>query len=241
MVAHRLGVVHRDISSDNLILPAGDVRQAKIIDFGIARGPKTSEGTIIGTGFAGKFRYVSPEQLKSGEVTFKSDIYSFGLVLAEALRGKPIDMGNSPHEAVERRRAVPDLSDVDPGFRPLLRSMLQPDPADRPESMAAIAAWAASTGSRGRDGGPRGNSGAGTNARGSGAGRLAAIAGAVIVVASVATTGVCLSRRYLAAPRYALVRPFHSARAYETDLDCGHADGRSQWNGNADAVSHGER
>ena len=42
--AHRLGVIHRDISSDNLILPDGDVRKAKLIDFGIARSQRPGEG-----------------------------------------------------------------------------------------------------------------------------------------------------------------------------------------------------
>ena len=42
--AHRLGVVHRDISSDNIILPNGDVRNAKIIDFGIARRGADGQG-----------------------------------------------------------------------------------------------------------------------------------------------------------------------------------------------------
>ena len=88
--AHGRGVVHRDISSDNVIFPNGEVRSAKIIDFGIARSLREGEGTIIGSGFAGKYNYVSPEQLglAGGEVTYKSDIYSFGLVLAEALRGR---------------------------------------------------------------------------------------------------------------------------------------------------------
>jgi serine/threonine-protein kinase len=95
--AHELGVVHRDISPDNIILPGGDVTRAKIIDFGIARSATLGGATIIGGGFAGKYNYVSPEQLglSGGDVTGKSDIYSMGLVLAEALTGRPIDMGGS--------------------------------------------------------------------------------------------------------------------------------------------------
>lgn len=142
--AHRLGVIHRDISPDNIILPEGDVRNAKVIDFGIARSLKRTEATIIGGGFAGKYNYASPEQfgLAGGEVTFKSDIYSFGLVLAAALRGRPIDMSGSEVEAIAKRSVVPDLSDIDQAIRPLIRAMLQPLPADRPASMAAVAAWA---------------------------------------------------------------------------------------------------
>ncbi len=141
--AHRLGVVHRDVSPDNIILPDGDVRKAKIIDFGIARSLRMGERTIIGSGFAGKYNYVSPEQLgmADGDVTFKSDIYSFGLVLAEAARGRPLDMDGSQLEVIEKRRAVPDLSDVDRSIRPLIQAMLQPLPEKRPPSMAAVAEW----------------------------------------------------------------------------------------------------
>ncbi len=141
--AHRLGIIHRDVSPDNVILLDGDVRNAKVIDFGIARSRRRAEVTIIGGGFAGKYNYASPEQfgLAGGEVTFKSDIYSFGLVLAAALRGRPIDMSGSEVEAIAKRRVVPDLSDIDPTIRPLIQGMLQPLPADRPASMAAVAAW----------------------------------------------------------------------------------------------------
>ena len=114
--AHRLGVVHRDISSDNVILPGGDPRRAKIIDFGIARSQRMGEGTIIGAGFAGKFNYASPEQLglAGGEVGPKSDIYSLGLVLAEALRGRPLDMGGAQardnREKAQGSRSIADRS-----------------------------------------------------------------------------------------------------------------------------------
>ena len=151
--AHQHGIIHRDVSPDNILIPNGDVGRAKIIDFGIARSTRIGDGTIIGSGFAGKYNYVSPEQLGlyGGNVTAKLDIYSLGLVLAECLSGQPIDMGGSQFEVVEKRRGLPNLGAVDLRYRPLLEHMLQPDPSDRPESMAAVAAWrpdVASSGAR---------------------------------------------------------------------------------------------
>ncbi|HEV2507829.1 MAG TPA: protein kinase [Mesorhizobium sp.] len=138
---HQAGAIHRDLSPDNIILPGGRVDRAKIIDFGIARSATVGGETLIGGKFAGKYNYVSPEQLGlfGGEVSEQSDIYSLGLVLAAALRGKPLDMSGSQYEVIEKRRTVPDLSDIDPDFRDLLEAMLQPDPHDRPASMAEIA------------------------------------------------------------------------------------------------------
>jgi len=141
--AHQHGIIHRDISPDNILIPGGDVARAKIIDFGIARSTRIGAGTLIGSGFAGKCNYVSPEQLGlfGGNATAKSDIYSLGLVLAECLTGQAIDMGGSEVEVVEKRQVLPNLGAVDLRYRPLLEHMLQPDPNDRPESMAVIAAW----------------------------------------------------------------------------------------------------
>jgi hypothetical protein len=140
--AHKLGVFHRDISPDNVILVDGKVENAKIIDFGIAKST-SAEGTLIGGGFAGKLNYVSPEQLGlgGGEVTGKSDIYSLGLVLAEAAIGKPLPMGGTQVEVLEKRRAVPDLSEVPARIRPLIEWMLQPEPGDRPMDMSEVANW----------------------------------------------------------------------------------------------------
>ncbi|MGE0282291.1 MAG: protein kinase [Rhizobiaceae bacterium] len=139
--AHEAGTVHRDLSPDNIILPGSNVDRAKIIDFGIARSANVGGETLIGGRFAGKYNYVSPEQLGlfGGEVTEQSDIYSLGLVLSAALRGKPLDMSGSQFEIVEKRRSVPDLSDLDEDLRPVIEAMLQPDPRERPASMADIA------------------------------------------------------------------------------------------------------
>ena len=189
--AHRLGVIHRDISSDNIILPNADVRNAKIIDFGIARSLEVGKKTIIGSGFAGKYNYVSPEQLgmAGGDVTSKSDIYSLGLVLAEAARGRALDMSGSQAEVIDKRRVVPDLSEVDSAIRPLLQAMLQPLPENRPESMAAVAEWTPQTlpPPAGRRHTVRGLTPAAPRdtAAPSSSGRTAAIVGAVVVLASL--------------------------------------------------------
>jgi hypothetical protein len=141
--AHEAGVIHRDMSPDNVILPGGLVQNAKIIDFGIARSANVGGATLLGGSFAGKYSYVSPEQLGlfGGEVTAKSDIYSLALVMAAGLRGRPIDMSGSQLEVIEKRRAVPDLSDIPTALRGVLSAMLQPDPEARPASMAEVRDW----------------------------------------------------------------------------------------------------
>lgn len=137
---HRQGISHRDVSPDNIIIQDGDVGAAMIIDFGIARSTRAGTETIVDSGFAGKYNYVSPEQLGlfGGEVTPKSDIYSLGLVLLAALRGAPADMSGSPAEVIGKRQAVPALDGIDERVQPILARMLQPDPADRPTSMLEI-------------------------------------------------------------------------------------------------------
>ncbi len=140
--AHEAGVIHRDISPDNVILPGVLVENAKIIDFGIARSANTGGGTLLGGSFAGKYSYVSPEQLGlyGGEVTPKSDIYSLGLTMAAAIRGTPLDMSGSQVEVIDKRRVVPNLSGIGipKPVHAILTAMLQPDPAKRPASMAEV-------------------------------------------------------------------------------------------------------
>jgi serine/threonine-protein kinase len=138
--AHDKGVFHRDISPDNIILVDGHVEQAKIIDFGIAKSVNAGDKTVVGTDFAGKYSYVSPEQLgmRGGAVDGRSDIYSLGLVLTAAFRGKPLDMGNSPASAVEARQCVPDLDGMPATLRAEIEPLLAPDPANRPASMAEL-------------------------------------------------------------------------------------------------------
>ena len=149
-VAHEAGIIHRDLSPDNIVLPGGNVDKSKIIDFGIARSANIGGGTLIGGNFAGKYNFVSPEQLGlfGGDVTERSDIYSLGLVIAGALRGTPIDMNGSPVEVIEKRRTRPDLTSIDAELRPLLEAMLEPDPQDRTQSAADIVEWLRANSSR---------------------------------------------------------------------------------------------
>ncbi|GLS86146.1 hypothetical protein GCM10010873_11200 [Cypionkella aquatica] len=140
--AHRAGVVHRDMSPDNIILEEGQVEHAKLIDFGIAKSSAIGAGTLLQGQFAGKFNWVSPEQLGAfgGEVDGRSDIYSLALVAAAASKGAVLPMGLSIVDAVGKRAAVPDLAGVDAGLVPLLRWMLSPDPTNRPETMGQVIA-----------------------------------------------------------------------------------------------------
>jgi TPR repeat protein len=140
--AHEQGIVHRDLSPQNVILPRGQLPEAKLIDFGIAKQQAAGQTTVIGRDFAGKIEFAAPEQfgLFGGAVDGRTDIYSLGLVLAYAATGRALDMGDSLASAVEARHRVPDLAGVPAELRAEIATMLAPDPAKRPQTARAIIA-----------------------------------------------------------------------------------------------------
>lgn len=137
--AHKAGIVHRDLSPDNVMLHGGKIDRAVIIDFGISRSSTINDVTL-GNQFAGKLKYVSPEQCGAfgGEADGRSDIYSLGLMMFMAATGKVAPMGNSIVEAVKLREMVPDLTTVPSELQPLLYQMLQPDPSLRIPDMETV-------------------------------------------------------------------------------------------------------
>jgi serine/threonine-protein kinase len=91
--AHRLGVIHRDLKSSNIMIDKEG--NAQIMDFGIALSPETrgltAAGAIIGTP-----EYMSPEQVEGKKVDQRSDIYSFGIILYEMVTGRVPFEGDTP-------------------------------------------------------------------------------------------------------------------------------------------------
>ena len=140
--AHELGVVHRDISPDNVILDGDGLDRPKIIDFGIVKETDPGSKTIIGDGFAGKPSYVAPEQLGDfdKQVGPWSDVYSLALVILALAQGRKPDLGGLPAEAIMKRRNGVDTSAVPDRLRPVIDAMLAPDPQKRLRSMDAVIA-----------------------------------------------------------------------------------------------------
>lgn len=101
---HRAGIVHRDISPENLMITrdAEGEEHVKIIDLGIAKQSGDEGDTKTKTGmFVGKWKYCSPEQLgmlgEGERIDGRADIYSFGIVLYEMLTGVPPFQADTPH------------------------------------------------------------------------------------------------------------------------------------------------
>ena len=106
---HASGIVHRDLSPDNIILRSGDPERATIIDFGIAKDTSAGAMTIVGNEFAGKYEYAAPEQL-DGHADRRTDLYSLGASLLAAHRRDIPFLGTTPGEIVrEKGRAAGHL------------------------------------------------------------------------------------------------------------------------------------
>jgi serine/threonine protein kinase len=92
-MVHRTGIIHRDISPDNLMLTTDSegYPQIKLIDLGLAKITEAESGLTKEGFFLGKLRYASPEQFQANQdvaVGSWSDVYSFGLVFYELLTGR---------------------------------------------------------------------------------------------------------------------------------------------------------
>jgi serine/threonine protein kinase len=92
--AHERGVIHRDIKPANILITAGGM--VKLTDFGIARSSDATR--LTGTGLAvGTLAYMSPEQIRSGVVDARSDIYSLGLTFYEMVTGRRAIQADTEH------------------------------------------------------------------------------------------------------------------------------------------------
>lgn len=84
--AHRMGVVHRDLKPGNIFITTGN--EVKLMDFGVARMVDNKGLTMAGS-MVGTLTYISPEQINGKEADFRSDIYTLGITLYEAVTGRP--------------------------------------------------------------------------------------------------------------------------------------------------------
>jgi eukaryotic-like serine/threonine-protein kinase len=139
VATHAAGIVHRDLSPDNIILRAGDPAQAVIIDFGIAKDTKAGARTVVGADFAGKYEYAAPEQMH-GRAEPRSDLYALGTSLLATYRGRVPEIAGSPGEILRQKDVPPDASGVPEPLKSLIGDLTQPDPARRPPSAQAVVA-----------------------------------------------------------------------------------------------------
>jgi serine/threonine protein kinase len=157
-----MGIVHRDVSPHNVLVGADGI--ARIADFGVAKAAARMHSTQDGK-IKGKLAYMSPEQLQSGAVDRRSDVYAAGVVLWEMTTSKRLFSGDDPGAVISAvLRGVPDLPsahrpDVPQVLDAVVKRAVSMDPAERyptaldfvadleiavpPASPREVAAWVA--------------------------------------------------------------------------------------------------
>jgi hypothetical protein len=143
--AHAAGIVHRDLKPENVIVtaPERDAQDTggglvKILDFGVAKANAlqspasaslTEAGVVIGT-----LAYMSPEQLRGGPADQRADIFSVGIMAAEAVTGRL--PGRSPNDGTVLAGSI--TGQLPTRLADLVLSCVRPDPNDRCASLAAF-------------------------------------------------------------------------------------------------------
>jgi hypothetical protein len=93
--AHAQGLVHRDIKPANILIASDGT--VKVTDFGIAKALAGTDATLTNPGTVmGTAAYVAPEQLEGVDIDARADVYALGVVLYEALVGRPAFSGDTP-------------------------------------------------------------------------------------------------------------------------------------------------
>ncbi len=145
--AHRRGLVHRDLKPANVMLTKSG---AKVLDFGLAKAEMppehareaqvekeaavTEAGTLLGT-----LQYMSPEQVRGEEADARSDIFSFGLVLYEALTGRRAFPAETRAELIASvLQKDPEWKHLPHGLERTVRKCLAKDPDTRWQSAADL-------------------------------------------------------------------------------------------------------
>jgi Tol biopolymer transport system component len=151
VVAHRQGLIHRDLKPGNIMLTAAG---PKLLDFGLAKvieptsadsgltaiateaSPLTAKGTIVGT-----FQYMAPEQLEGREADARSDVFAFGTVLYEMASGRRAFEAQTHAGLIasiikEQPRPLSELAPTTPpALQRLVRNCLEKDPDARRQTM----------------------------------------------------------------------------------------------------------
>jgi len=141
MAGDPLGLVHHDVSLGNIVVLYNG--QVKLVDFGVA---KATQSATVSTKVQGKFGYMAPEKLRGGPGDRRSDIWSLGCVLWEALTLKRLFKGGNDSDTMQQVLECPILTpsevngDVPADFDAIVMRALDRDPSKRYPTAKAMAA-----------------------------------------------------------------------------------------------------